>query len=265
MANSVTNDEYAAWMPGGHNYEQVDGIMEDVGSGALVAMYNGEEEKALTHSTRLEIFDDFVGNAVDLYKWAIADTSASGTPTKDIVAGAGGLLQFKLASTSEAEVLCLHTGDNLPFEPSKNPIFTCRLKVVTTDITTNEIVGFGLGTAQNDTLDSMTEHVMFRLDASMDLLIETDDGTTNDDDNDTTVDLVVDTFYEFKIDARDLENVKFFYRSAAGGDWTRLLEGTTFDVSAASGNWQPFIQLQKASGTTTPEINVDWVRASAER
>jgi hypothetical protein len=53
----------------------------------------------------------------------------------------------------------------------------------------------------------------------------------------------------------------FYYRDTLGGSWTALTDGaTTFTLAAYTAGVQPFIQWQKASGTGTEAVTLDYVK-----
>lgn len=260
------------------------GVVPDAGgdsslSDGLVAISNGDVSKTLDHSMYCEVFEDFIGQtAIPLNgtgdassgPWQIKDTSAAGAPTTVVSGDAdNGQLALAFAADNEAEILTLYWGDEQNIDSDQEPVFDIRLSL-DAQFTAGTILVFGLASAYNATADSVANHGWFRVEgANLNLLIESDDATTDDDDNDTTVDLVAATMYEFRVSLSALHggsatNAKFFYRSTLGGDWTPLLATTTFSVGADIA-LQPIVQLQKASGTATDGIKIDYVRAFWKR
>jgi hypothetical protein len=188
--------------------------------------------------------------------WTIKDTSAAGTPT--YANGADGAV-LTLAATSEAEIVTLYQNDIKIFSLADLAFVEIVAKVSGIDAVTTLVMG--LASAQNDTADSIQESVWFRMEGSASLtavVTETDDNVTNNDDKATGHSLA-STFKTFRIDfERGLRDVRFLIEGQ------RVSEGTTFDMSgAASGTTlQPFVQLQKASGTGTPAVTIRdfWVQ-----
>jgi hypothetical protein len=162
-----------------------------------------------------------------------------------------------LAADSEAEVVGYDFNDVLTFDIDEGPIMIAKIK--TTAITTAEGVVVGLGAAWNDTLDSSTAHAWFRLVASMALVVETDDGTNDNDDVATGVTMVAAVYKYLKIDVTDSADVRF-YTSDDGLVWTAVATSTTFDMSNYTDGLQPMFAVVKASGTTTPTLTVDKIR-----
>jgi hypothetical protein len=213
----------------------------------------------------VKFFDDFLGNqfitatATAPGVWAKCDTSSAGAPTLQGVASEnGGAVQGLLASTSEAEYLTLYWGDILGILATKLRRFSCRIK--STAITTAEALVFGMCSARNDTLDSVAHNAWFKLAATSDILVETDDAVTDDDDNDTLLNITAATYKEYAIDFRQgLADVRFFV-SDDNGRMARVLKTTTFSMAGSAAIYfQPIIEIQKASGTTVPSFTVDWV------
>lgn len=260
------------------------GVVPDAGGSnssgdGLVAVSNGDVCKTLDHAMFCEVFEDFIGQTAipangtgDAASgpWQIKDTSAAGSPTKVISGDAdNGQLALAFSNTDEAQILTLYWGDEQNIDSDQEPVVDFRLSL-DAQFTAGTILVFGLASAQNDTADTVANHGWFRIEgANLNLLVESDDGTTDDNDNDTTVDLVAATMYEFRVSLSSLHGgsataAKFFYRSTLGGDWTELLTTTTFAVGADTA-LQPFLQLQKASGTATDGIKIDYVRAFWKR
>lgn len=207
----------------------------------------------------VEFVDDFAGAAPDAVKWSLNDTSSSGTPTQTYEADET-TVTMACDNTSEAQVCGYDFGDKLQFDIDDNPIFIARFKVPA--ITTNEEAVIGMGAAWNDTLASNAAHAWVRLTANMDLLLETDDGT-NDESEDSTVNLTADTYLWVKIDFADTADV-LFYTGTDGVAWTARAPAT-FDMSNYTAGLQPMFAVLKASGTTTPSISVDVIKVIADR
>ena len=182
--------------------------------------------------------------------WTIKDTSASGTPTYTV--GADGAV-LTLAATNEAEVVTLYHNDvkTIPLEDIVS--IEWAAKVANIDSTTTLVMG--LASSQNDTADTVQEAAWFRIEGSVstsNLVAETDDNTTNNDDKATGATLSTTT-KRLKLDFRNgLDDVRFYV------DGSRRASATTFDMEAATAGLtlQPFVQLQKASGTGTPSVTI---------
>lgn len=182
--------------------------------------------------------------------WTIADTSSSGSPTYLNTADGAKLT---LASTSEAEIVTLFQDDVLVLPLGKLHYIEFDLQVAGIDAVTTLVAG--IASAQEDTADSVAVHAWFRMEGSAStsaVVVETDDGTVDNNDVATGASLA-SVFKRFAIDfTHGLSDVRFFI------DGARVATGTTFDMSSISSGQgvQPFIQLQKASGTGVPSVTI---------
>ncbi len=210
--------------------------------------------------------DDFFGadtfsTAGQGSPWAIADTSTSGTPTYATVSpSATGEVALTLASTGEIENVCLSFGDKLCFDIDNIQRFEARVKVDAM-LTGTELV-FGLGSARNDTTDSVANNAWFKMvtaTSTTAVVVETDDGTTDKDDISTGQTLST-TYKKFVIDfTGGKSNVKFYI------DGSRVAASTTFDMSAATSSLQPIVQIQKASNTNVSAVTIDYIKVVCKR
>lgn len=200
-------------------------------------------------------FDDFIAVMSAVWTKTITGT----TPTiLGITGEATGGIKLLLTNTSEAQIATLSHGDICSFKADNIKTATFRLKC-TADITTAQTLVFGLTSARADDPDATASNVQFKLAASTAVVVECDDGTTDTDDAATAATLST-AYKEFVIDfTNGLSDIRF-YASNAGGELERLAPRTTFSAAALTGDFlQPNIQLQKASGTTTPSVVVDYV------
>lgn len=184
--------------------------------------------------------------------WTVKDTSSSGTPTYLCVTEDGGAMALTLAATSEAEIVTMFLNDVLAYDLRDIQRCWWICKVSGVDSVTQ--IAWGLASAQNDTLDNVSVHSWFRIDGTADLddvVIETDDNVNDDNDNATGVTLG-STYKKFEMDfGRGLTDIRFYIDGQPIGSQTFSLAAV-----AAGQNVQPFVQLQKASGTGVPAITI---------
>lgn len=192
------------------------------------------------------------------YSWTKVETNGLGVISQDV---ANGVLKFSFDAVAEAATAALYMV-NSPIAPSKGGIVEFMLAVYDIGDDAALDIDFGLASDTHATdFESIAEFVAFHLDGTdLSLKCHSDDGTTDTAAVDTTVDLVDDTFYKFKIDFSDLSDVKFYY-GPIGGDYVRVASGSTFDVSNASANWTPIVLVEKTSNDTTADVRLDRVRA----
>ena len=193
--------------------------------------------------------------------WAIADTSANGTPTYAVVTPSqNGEIALTFDNTAEAQNVCLSFGDKLCFDIDNLIEFECRVKQGQTTADSATSAAWGLAGARNDAIDSVAQAAIFRIIGDNTIVCESDDGTTDKDDISTGGKTLSTTYKRFVISfANGKSDVRFFI------DGERVAAGTTFDMSAYTGSLQPFIQLQKTADTNTDSLVVDYVKVVARR
>lgn len=172
---------------------------------------------------------------------------------------AGGVYSLATTAVAEAQDAQLTFGNQLVVDPSQGPVFEARVRVNIpgATITADERWVVGLcsnHTNSEDALDAVTSNVWFRGEgANLNILIESDDGTNDDDDNDTTVDYADNTWMLLKIDMSDLDAVAFYIDGVSVG---------TLDLGALSGSTllQPIFCYQRDGGSEVNLLEVDWFR-----
>lgn len=212
-----------------------------------------------------EYVDDFVGATVTF------PTSANiGTPWLTDVTGAAppthvrsaGEAILTLTADNQAQILGLHHNDQLAFDIDDIQRMEMRVKIGAATFTSGSILVFGLASTRNDTADSIAEHAWFRMEGANSttlVYVETDDGTTDNNDVSTGVTLGT-TYKRFVIDFMGgKSDVKFYI------DGVRVAQSTTLNMSAYTGGFQPLIQLQKAANTNADVCRIDYVKILAKR
>lgn len=189
--------------------------------------------------------------------WTVKDTSSAGAPTYAVATADGGGMVLTLAADSEAEVVTMYHNDILCFDVAKLQYVEMIAKVSGIDSATTLVIG--IGSAQNDTADSIATNAWFRMQGSASttaLVVETDDAVTDLDDKATGTTLS-STFKTLRMDfTYGLADVRFTV------DGERVAASTTFDMSGLTAglNVQPFVQVQKASGTGVPAVTIKKVK-----
>ncbi|MCH8830131.1 MAG: hypothetical protein IID45_11200 [Planctomycetes bacterium] len=186
----------------------------------------------------------------------VADTSSAGTPTYRYVDGAseGGETEVQMAADVEVENVCVYQGDSLPFDIDQIIEARIRFKLKQAALDATSQIALGLVGDRNDTIDSIAQAAVLRIvgaDNTTNVVVETDDGTNNNDDvatgktiADTDVHELIISFAAGKFD------VRFFL------DGQPLAPGTTFDMSNYSGALQFFAQIQKTADANTDGFNL---------
>lgn len=214
-----------------------------------------------------EIFyDDFNGtvatfptSADPATAWLVDDTSSAGAP---VYSKGTSEATLTLASTSEEENVCLHFNDALDFDIDDIQRVTMRVKIGAATFTSGSILCFGVGSARNDTANSVAANAWFRMEGANSTTLvyaETDDGTRDVDDISTGVTLGT-TYKDFVIDfTGGKSNVKFYI------DGVRVCTTQTFDMSAYSSGLQPIVQLQKAANANVDSVVIDYIEIVSKR
>jgi len=208
-------------------------------------------------------FEDFLGpqtllaSPVGSDQWDIADTSATGTPTYT-VGGINGEFTAAFDSANEVQNVCLFKGDVLNFDIDLIQSIQFRVRVTGTYNAASSLA-FGLCSARNDTIDSLTAHASFRLIGSNSIFVETDDNVRDIDDIATGLSLST-TYRRFYIDfTKGKNDVQFRV------DGQRVASSQLFDMSGYSVGLQPYVQLQKTASTNTDSVVVDFIEIESKR
>lgn len=226
----------------------------------------------LEQDTRVKFFDDFLGSYGSLINatgtWAgtvtsVWETVDVGDATEAVVADvSGGAVALTIAATSEAEDAVLYFGDQLNFDIDQLQFMEMRAKV--TEPGTGVTVVFGMAGNHNLDKDTVAQNAWFRCEATLAMVCETDDGT-HDEDDVAAMTLVTATYYQFLIDFRDTAALKFYVKTEDAKTWTQVATAGTFNMASYTGNLQPYFSCDKASGTGTGALTIDYVRIIAER
>jgi len=212
-----------------------------------------------------EFYDDFNGtvatfpaSADPATPWLAVDTSAAGTPT---YTKGTSVATLKLASTNEVENVCLAFGDSLDFDIDDIQSIEMRLRLDVALTSGTELV-FGLGSARNDTTDSVAANAWFKMVGATSVtavVVETDDGVRDVDDTATGQTLGT-SFKRFVIDfTGGKSDVRFYI------DGVHVAQSTTFNMSGYSAGLQPIVQLQKAANTNVNGVVIDYIKVTCKR
>lgn len=179
----------------------------------------------------------------------------------------GGSMDLALDATSEVQNACLYMGNILPYD-IEDLIRVSFLVKATASLAAAVSAAFGVCSARNDTLDTIAEQAMFRLQGSNALLCESDDGTTDNDDIATGFNLsttyrrcVIDFSTGILTRSPPLKSLggraqTHFFVSNDNGTLQRVATGTNFNLSAYAGNLQLFAQIQKTTGTAVGTLSI---------
>ena len=117
-------------------------------------------------------------------------------------------------------------------------------------------INWGLANATHATdADSITESVFFHVDGNATTLsAESDDGTTEVAATDTTKEAEDDTYNEYWIDCRDIDDIQLYV------DGVNVLPASVFKLDKATGPMKLLIHMEKTSDDTAADARVDFAR-----
>lgn len=198
--------------------------------------------------------------------WVKTDTSSAGAPT--ILALDGGGIRMTLDSgQTEVENLCLSFGDALSFDIDDIIRFWVIAKTAVAALDSNTQIAWGMAGARNDAIDSVAQAAIFRCVGSNAIVVETDDGTNDNDDVATGLSLSsswrrFEGNFAERNSTREPPSLSLgrksnigFYGANELGSLRRQASGTRFDMSNYTGGLQPFLQLQKASDSNGDTVD----------
>jgi hypothetical protein len=211
-------------------------------------------------------YDDFNGavatfptSADPATAWLVDDVSVTGTP---VYTKGTSEATLTLNNDSAEVIVALHFNDSLDFDIDDIQRVTMRVKIGATTFTSGSILCFGVGSARNDTANSVAANAWFRMEGANSTTLvyaETDDGTRDVDDVSTGVALGT-TYKNFVIDfTGGKSNVKFYI------DGQRVCSTQTFDMSAYTAGLQPIIQLQKGVNSNVDSVVIDFIEVVCKR
>lgn len=163
----------------------------------------------------------------------------------------------RLLLTATSEVQKVDILSDAGFAAGANAIVEFEVNVISDGSGSAPDFNIGVASATHGTdADSIAISAFVHLDGnSVNILAESDDGTNETAATDTTIDYAEGTPFTGWIDLRDMSSVKFYINGA------RVLSGTTFNMSAATGNLFLLAHLEKTTGTDTYDVKINRFRA----
>lgn len=163
----------------------------------------------------------------------------------------GGARGLSLTATNEAQCVDMLSVDRFALGANAIAEFVVRLGANGSTNAVDISIGVANGTSTTDA-DAITESLFFHIDGgALDIYAESDDGTTEVNATDTTVDITegsaVANRFEFWIDMRDPSDCKFYINGAEVLSATANLG----NIAAATGPLGLLVHLEKTSSTAT--------------
>ncbi|MBL9125840.1 MAG: hypothetical protein JNG90_19520 [Planctomycetaceae bacterium] len=173
----------------------------------------------------------------------------------------GGGLALALTNANEAQNGNLYMGDVLPF-PIADIKWVDFWAKLSTALGASALCGFGLASARNATLDSITERAMFRIAAGASAVTVETDNNVVDSGKIATGLALANRWKHFRIDFEEStlgrKDVRFFMDNERG-QLQRVAPKTVFSMDGA-GNLQLLAQIQKTATTDVGTLNIARMR-----
>ena len=248
-----------------------------VTNGDLVQMFNSPQyvtaENDFLGGT---LIYDIDGPDLDQGVWSSDDTATAGCPAIKADYD-NGALELLLDNGNEVGDCDLNFGNELNIDSDTEPFCLFRLAPQVVGAAA-DLLSWGLYAAQADTLAGFNTFAGFSIGgADLNIDAQSDDAATDVNATDTTADAVAGTMYEYLISMNSMHgrtvndpdgcsatDVCFFYRTSASSAFTQLLPNTVFSVGADLA-MQPYVHIEKTSGTSTPDLLVDYVKCAWQR
>lgn len=181
--------------------------------------------------------------------FATALVLTAGTPS---LTGGGGTLAAAFSLTAEAQKIDILSRRSFPV--TSNWIMEAVVCVrANADADVADLnIGVANGTHASDA-GTITESCFVHLDMGADLNIdaESDDGTTEVNATDTTIDWAVGTPFRVTIDGRDESDIQIYINGAL------VLTDTVFKLNLATGPLKALIHLAKSANDSPGTVDID--------
>jgi hypothetical protein len=230
--------------------------------------YDAATQETIVRYTAVNLDEDFIGpshtagipvTATVGYPWIQKTQHTAGAPSVAAVANAsGGVIRCSLDATSEKQEASLYAADVLNWDMTKSAVFECRVSNHVVPTALVEMV-FGLRSAWIDGPDNASFYADFQQLASGVVNIRSKDGV-NTLSNPSTVVMAVDTSHNFRIDATDPTNVRYFIDGVEISN-----HNMSFAAVGANAILQPYLSVYKASGVGVGTLDIDMIQAGMNR
>ena len=182
--------------------------------------------------------------------WTLATTVGLGTLHK--IGGEGVRMEFDAV----AEVALASLLSDRSFLVTANAIAEFKINIVGNGDDAALDINVGIANAGHATdADSITESVSVHVDGNvLNILAESDDGTTEVTATDTTVDYAEGTYFEVWMDLRNPADIQIYV------DGVLALGATVFKLDAATGPLKALIHVEKTSNDTVAIVDTEFFR-----
>jgi len=223
----------------------------------------------------LQFFEEFIGaghtagipaagSPTAGYPWVKKIVGAA-PPTVALISNAsGGQVQLALTATSEKQDAALYWNDNLAIDVTKKAVWEARAALTVAPSAAGVQMVMGLAAAWIDGPDNNVKYLEFGATANANLLVRSQDGTTQNSIAASSAGSAVslDTnFHVFRISAEDPTDVAFYLDGAR----VNANGSVAYAATGANAILQPYFAVYKPSGTGVATLVVDKVDIWANR
>lgn len=198
------------------------------------------------------------------YPWVKKIVGAAPPTVGLAVNASGGQVQIALAATSEKEDAALYWNDNLAIDVTKIAVWEARVALSVAPSAAGVQAVFGLAAAWIDGPDNNVKYLEFGCTANGNLLVRSQDGTTQNSIAAAVngVAVVLDTnFHTFRISAENVSDIAFYY----DGNRVNANGSVTYVATGAGSILQPYAACYKPSGTGIATMLIDKVDVWSNR
>lgn len=186
---------------------------------------------------------------------------ANGTTSCATIDSATGRIQLTLANNAAATNASIYQNDVLTYDIDQIDFIEWTAEVAAIGATT--VATFGIGSNRASDEDTVVESAWFKIEGATNtstLVVESDDGTNDNNDVSTSGESLSNSQKRMKIDfTYGTDDVRFYVENS-DGDLVRVASGTTFDMSNYTGNLQPIVNLTKGATAGQPQVTIDHFR-----
>lgn len=204
------------------------------------------------------------GSPVAGYPW-VKKIVGAGPPTVALISNSiGGQIQLALTATSEKEDAVLYWNDSLAMDVTKFAVWEARAALTVPPSAAGVQVVFGLAGAWIDGPDNNAHYVEFGCTANNNLLVRSQDGTTQNSiaASNSGAAVSLDTnFHTFRIACENTADIAFM----VDGNRVNAVGSVAFAATGTSAVLQPYMAVYKPSGTGLATLVIDKVDCWANR
>jgi predicted RecA/RadA family phage recombinase len=161
-----------------------------------------------------------------------------------------GYAKLAFSATAEAQKVDILSKQSIPVDVP----FIVEGRIAVYDIGDEGSIDINVGLANAthaSDCDSIAESCFLHLDGTaLDIKAESDDGTTEVAATDTTVDAVDDTWFDFRMDCRDLSDIQIYINGV------NVLPASVFKLNVATGPLKLLAHIEKGANDTPGEIRI---------